>query len=72
MVSSYLKLIEIETEDENNEAEVAASCCLKAIQKIVKLATKNASLYEKVEAVIHFVNLAFGTNFENVFLLKSR
>ena len=52
LVNSYLKLNETDLEEDNHEAEAAASCCLKAIQKILRLSTRNPQLYEKVEKVI--------------------
>ncbi len=52
MVSSYLNLIKVESEDdETAEAEVAASCCLRAIRKLLSLSSRNPYLFEKVERV---------------------
>ena len=58
LVNSYLKLIEIDPDEDNHEAEIAASCCLKAIQKILKLSTRNPSLYEKVERVVFRIKIS--------------
>lgn len=51
MVESYMNLIKVDNEEDNHEAEVAASCCLRAMRKLLSLSSKNPNLFEKVERV---------------------
>ncbi len=51
MVDSYLNLIKVDGEHDTDEAEVAASCCLRAIRKLLSLSSRNPNLFEKVERV---------------------
>ena len=55
LVNSYQKLIEIDPDEDNHEAEIASSCCLKAILKIMRICGNNEILYSKVERVKYII-----------------
>ena len=51
LVSSFHRLIKIDVDDDDGEAQIAASGCIKTIIKIMDVNTKNVEIYGKIEQV---------------------
>jgi hypothetical protein len=51
LVSAFHRLIKVDLEDDDGEAQMAASGCIKTIIKIMDVNTNSTELYQKIEQV---------------------
>jgi hypothetical protein len=52
LVTAFHRLIKVDLEDDDGEAQMAASGCIKTILKIMDVNCNNSEIYVKIEQVI--------------------